>query len=558
MSNPIKTLVAFVAMLPALAAAQGVPSYPQNLPPNSVVGRLGVGPGPSQAIPFSQLQQILGKNTVPNSQLAQSPAATLLGNPTAATGNKTDFTIQGLPNKVAPDPAVDRMMIFDVSTGTFKNCTVAQCVSGLPAPPFYAENLLSNSGFQLMAGVGLVTKQAAEGTGGLLPFNVNSISNVGSIVTINITPSSLNQIKPNFLVQLYTGCAAGILPIQAGSTGIFSALRVLTITGNPVSSFTVMAPLGVTSFAPSSCLGTVMTTGDYTASNGNGPSQWTKTAQTWMWAENDPVNFDTIGGSTQVIGLKQTSSSLQYLYQTLPPAQTVALQGQKFTCAARIKQKIKISSTAKMGIFANSVWNYGALIGGALDTWQWASVTVTINSAETQIVPAIVLSDDNGGVFYVTKPICAQVASMPTNYYSAPINETIFAPGIFNVWSIYGKTFTMPSTTLGTSPLYGFYIDFFGETAGQIHWTATGLIGDIEGDATALPTTMMMGNKATGTVIPGCANMVSQVVNVTMSMSCRPPLFNGQAFIATGQPSRTYNNFNVDLFGITTNGPPLQ
>lgn len=60
----MKNALRFVAIvlgliLPGMSGAQ-VPSYPQTLPANSVVGRLGIGPGPSQAIPFTILQSRLG------------------------------------------------------------------------------------------------------------------------------------------------------------------------------------------------------------------------------------------------------------------------------------------------------------------------------------------------------------------------------------------------------------------------------------------------------------------------------------------------------------------
>lgn len=48
-----------VASLIAPAAAQ-VQSFPQTLPANTVVGRLGIGPGPSQAIPIATLLSTLG------------------------------------------------------------------------------------------------------------------------------------------------------------------------------------------------------------------------------------------------------------------------------------------------------------------------------------------------------------------------------------------------------------------------------------------------------------------------------------------------------------------
>ena len=47
-------IIAFLLLLCTSAAAQ-VPTLPQTLPPNTVMGRLGIGPGPAQAIPFNVL-----------------------------------------------------------------------------------------------------------------------------------------------------------------------------------------------------------------------------------------------------------------------------------------------------------------------------------------------------------------------------------------------------------------------------------------------------------------------------------------------------------------------
>lgn len=67
----------------------------------------------------------IATNTVANSNLAQVGAATLKGNPTAATGNVQDFTIQGLSNLAAPNPALDLIPIYDHVSGTLKNVSVS-------------------------------------------------------------------------------------------------------------------------------------------------------------------------------------------------------------------------------------------------------------------------------------------------------------------------------------------------------------------------------------------------------------------------------------------------
>src|SRR5258707_1280913 len=72
MKNPLRALAFALGLLPALAVAQQ-----QTLPANTVVGRLGIGPGPSQAIPFAnlatQLQQVNGAAVAPLFSLASTP-----------------------------------------------------------------------------------------------------------------------------------------------------------------------------------------------------------------------------------------------------------------------------------------------------------------------------------------------------------------------------------------------------------------------------------------------------------------------------------------------------
>lgn len=77
--------------------------------------------------------QIVGaditSNTVVNSNLAQAGAATLKGNPTNATANVSDFTIQGLTARGAPDATNDKIPIYDNAAGTIKYVTPTQVAS---------------------------------------------------------------------------------------------------------------------------------------------------------------------------------------------------------------------------------------------------------------------------------------------------------------------------------------------------------------------------------------------------------------------------------------------
>lgn len=57
-----KTALALLALLSAVPAfgQGGIANFPQTVPPQTVVGRLGITPGPTQAIPISQLAAVFG------------------------------------------------------------------------------------------------------------------------------------------------------------------------------------------------------------------------------------------------------------------------------------------------------------------------------------------------------------------------------------------------------------------------------------------------------------------------------------------------------------------
>lgn len=103
MKNTIRALALFLALQPALAAAQ-VPNTPQTLPANSVVGRLGIGAGPAQAIPLSVLSQNMF-GTIPNN--------TLLGN------------VSGGPALTASLSATQATTLCNTFTSSLKGCAPA-------------------------------------------------------------------------------------------------------------------------------------------------------------------------------------------------------------------------------------------------------------------------------------------------------------------------------------------------------------------------------------------------------------------------------------------------
>lgn len=117
----LATLFAVLA-LAGTAAAQ-VP--PPTLPANTVYGRLGVGPGPGQAIPFATFLQQLGSPI--------APAASILGNTTASAVASTPFAINAMTARGAPDASNDKLVIFNAATGTLQSITPGQIATAATA-----------------------------------------------------------------------------------------------------------------------------------------------------------------------------------------------------------------------------------------------------------------------------------------------------------------------------------------------------------------------------------------------------------------------------------------
>ena len=78
-TNAMRLLAVFltIALTVAQASAQ-VPNFPQTIPANSVVGRLGLGAGPTQAIPFTtlatQLSTLIGPSNIGPSDVYVNPS----------------------------------------------------------------------------------------------------------------------------------------------------------------------------------------------------------------------------------------------------------------------------------------------------------------------------------------------------------------------------------------------------------------------------------------------------------------------------------------------------
>lgn len=122
-------------------------------PFTAVTGTLGCAQLPSLTgdITNTSCATAIGANKVGNSQLSQSGAATLKGNPTGSTANVTDFTIQGLTARGAPDATNDKIPLYDNAAGTIKYVTPGAIASSATAG---VASIAGNTGpFTLSTGI---------------------------------------------------------------------------------------------------------------------------------------------------------------------------------------------------------------------------------------------------------------------------------------------------------------------------------------------------------------------------------------------------------------------
>lgn len=181
-------------------------------------------------------------NTITNSNLAQVAAVTLRGNPTNATANVTEFTIQGLTNNASPSSTLDYLVMYDHTSGTLKSVTpgaiAGSAVAGVSAVNTLVGGLTLNatSGLNIVSGgttititpdiataanfeagtanklldaAGVFTSETTTTYGTTTAFNFNTFINTKVTLTGNITTMNCSNMKQ--------GQAGTIAYVQDGS-----------------------------------------------------------------------------------------------------------------------------------------------------------------------------------------------------------------------------------------------------------------------------------------------------------------------------------------------------
>jgi hypothetical protein len=242
-----------LALLPVLVVAQTPTPFPQTLPSNSVVGRLGQGvPGPAEAIPFSTLSaQMFGStSTVSFSSLgigctaqangiiicnapavANTNGQAVLGSSSTAggvyggQGSSTDLVLQ---NKT---PAT----VCSIATGT----TTLNCTNITLTNPLVPGSGGTNSAFFSVAGPTATRIYTFPDSAA----NIASLNTAGQVVSGGANVTSLTQTTGNLTVN------CGLAPLQFQTNGGAFTLTAPVADGSCILLSTNNASAGAISFS---------------------------------------------------------------------------------------------------------------------------------------------------------------------------------------------------------------------------------------------------------------------------------------------------------------------
>lgn len=138
----------------------------------------------------------IATNTVANSNLTNSPAATIKGNPTSSSAAPSDFTVQGLTDISTPNVTLDLLPIYNHTTGTLEKTNASELLAAVGSgvtswagktgavTPLTSDLTTTTSGSSPAAGkLGeVMSVSVAEGT----PVNLTTTVSA-QVMTLNLT-----------------------------------------------------------------------------------------------------------------------------------------------------------------------------------------------------------------------------------------------------------------------------------------------------------------------------------------------------------------------------------
>lgn len=213
--------LALLGLLLAFPAAAQVPNFPTTLPANSVVGRLGIGTGPAQAIPFANLIAAL------NTQSGFSvPFTSVTGQATLAQ-LPSIATLTGLCN-ITGGTAVPTACSKTQLTALINPFTTT-LPGSVPAPATVTNKFLRDDGTWASAGgTGTVTSAVIAASGIVSVSGTCTITTSGTC-TVGTTPAQITASLGSDVAMNSTASYFDGPSIAQGSSGTWWVSGTVTI-----------------------------------------------------------------------------------------------------------------------------------------------------------------------------------------------------------------------------------------------------------------------------------------------------------------------------------------
>jgi hypothetical protein len=401
----------------------GVPLFPQTLPANTVVGRIGAGvAGPAQAIPFATLASQLGL------------AATSVSN------SDGTLTVSPTTGAIIASLALSHANTW-TGAQTFTNSLLKLLGSSTGVTTFAS----ANSGASNFT----ITFPATTGTVALVGTTVTSISN--SDGTLTISPTSGDAIASLALGHANTWTAAqtftnSLLKLLGSSTGV----TTFTSANAGASNFTITVP---------AITGTLITTADTgtipTAALAAAAVTYAKIQNVaglsvvGRSASSSGVSADITGTANQFLGVNSAGTTLGF--QTMSGDATLA--SGVLTIANAAVTYAKFQNIAGLSVAGRSASSSGVGADITGTAGQFLAVNAGGTALAFQSTASLAqggtnasLTASNGGIFYSTGSAGAILSGTATAGQILRSGSSA-APA----WS----TATYPATVAISTILYG-------------------------------------------------------------------------------------------------------
>ena len=291
-----KALAFLAAFLPTVAAAQ-VPNY--TLPPSTVVGRSALGPGPAQAIPFSQIVAVL-LNSNPLSIPSVSTNSVVFKGSTSGQAILQAQAAAGTPTINLPTASgtladsATSPLVLNAATGAL-SCPTCAINGGL----FSASTRTAAAALNLSSyGVVRTGGYSVAGDGGAASFK-----NVGT------SPFADSQVATGSLtVNGTSGCTTGTYAGVSPSGGTGHGLQITYVVSGGVVTSAAIVGNGGNAYS----VGDVVTTTIAGCAASVTYTIATITSPTCSFTDTSGAHFQMIVDVTGVINIKQCGAAVNW------------------------------------------------------------------------------------------------------------------------------------------------------------------------------------------------------------------------------------------------------